>query len=340
MRKKQCLGWKGFSIGLVLLMLVLPLVSASPVTVGDWTVASDSEIGGSNVNSALATALYNYSISTDNTTLISYLAFDKFNVQTGFLPNVEMQTKYFYERIGIQTDAGTVWLSALEVKAWDDWYGAWCGRDVIQYMNDSGVGVHNSQSYSDQNFNLTLYAVANYTTDVVTVYSSVYSFEFASIGALELPSGGDYVFAQDFQLPSGCTPTNFLVYFGHSGNGDFHAYLTASVNGTSKPQGNNGVGNVSILPRWLVDFGNTISSALGFVAALIGMAIQLGAGLIPLLPIFFLAYLLDAVIASIAEGGVRPIGYFFKAILDMLYNVGEIIMRALQALAEVIPFPF
>lgn len=313
---------------------IVPFVKAdSIVSNGNWTVTTASQIAAGNSGN-LSSVEYTYDITTANTTLSSFLAFDKYTVQSGpILPNVQKESKYFYERIGIETNQGTLWLSAIEVQAWYDWWGAYAGRDVIEYMNDSGVGIHNQQSYNNQNFNLTLIAVANYTTDVVTVYSTVHGNGYASVGAVELPYSTDYAYIQNFSLPSGSTPQEFVVYYGHQGNGEFQAYINMNVPSTL-PQGGGGItpppGSYGILS----DIYNFFLTIWGFIVSTVTFLIAMIQAFWPIFPMLAVVYLIDLFYTSYEKGGVVAIGDTAYKVYTMIVDAAEVVVRAIRAIGQ------
>lgn len=156
----------------------------------------------------------------------------------------------------------------------------------------------------------------------------------------ELYTGRTYV-ANTFELSNtAITAINF--YFGtQSDNGG----TTKLVINTASSQNIAGVNlnefNAYREERnnnWLEDITNILSGIYTFITTLSQNIFSLMQGLLPLLGAIFFFWLLDAVITSIHETSIEPIGAAFKYIWQILLSAGQMIMSFFEAVANLIPF--
>jgi hypothetical protein len=161
------------------------------------------------------------------------------------------------------------------------------------------------------------------------------------VGAPEGSYAGGYiepmrfVYTQNFTVASGFwTNPSAYLYIGHDGVGHFNVSFEESV-GTLDSL-STGIDTNESSP-W-GDFLNFATSVFSFASSLFGMLVAIVSALMPVLPWFFVAYLADAVLTSISESSVQPVGKFFSTLFDMLVQVGQLVYGFAQAVAEALPF--
>lgn len=331
MRINQCLVWRAFAVGLVVLSLFVGLASA-------W---SDGGVSGSWVDGSFNSL----SASGDNSGWLN---------STGVALNVLADGQGYEQVLTVHYIEGTI-TDVWEISAVKRFYFAIdfestsAGSDVFALFylaHEMGVFVNTSQCLVGNNqFDASSVGIGDYPN--VGVNDAVYYVRLirasATVATVSYRTAlVNDVFGFDPVDTSLAYSENFTVsedfwddvdaylYVGHEGKGDFSVEFSDLTYMSSASAFTNPVGVFG-------DFWSFLSGIVGFFSSFFAMAVNLAVGLIPLVPVFFLAYLLDAVVASIAEGGVQPIGYFFRAVWDLVYNAGSMIVGVLQSIADAIP---
>lgn len=132
------------------------------------------------------------------------------------------------------------------------------------------------------------------------------------------------------------------LYAGHDGWGVFDAELT-----TDDYYNNDEVFELPFAPQptevnWFPDFLNPFNDLVNYlmglfdtISSIAGSVFSMLGSLVQLLPVFFIAYLLDALIMSVSTMSIQPIGYFFRFLLSLGISL---ISTLADIIGSIIPF--
>jgi len=93
-----------------------------------------------------------------------------------------------------------------------------------------------------------------------------------------------------------------------------------------------------ILPQWLKDSLATIWGFFSFVGSIFMLVLNIVGLIMPHIGFIILFWILDAIITSVNEGNLQPIGNVFTSIFEIGRGIYQTIANIIEAIWNVIHF--
>lgn len=194
------------------------------------------------------------------------------------------------------------------------------------YTNFFGGAFDSSSNVTDLDYSMQLLRLND---TVVAVYLFQLNAKISDVGLNNIYT--NMVWNETFTVPvSFWSVARFHAYIACSGSGLANVTFTGLDVKTIVPYEKSSYGTpYTGLKGGLWDFIFAVSNTLMQIGTFFaGLAV----GIVPLLPVIFLGYMADAIVSSIQESSIQPIGKAFRFMLESIYGAFQTIAAAVGAL--------